>query len=393
MGNRGILHNQNNEIVRPWAHQNWVSCLMKFKEIKRRPFSAGNYSELFFLDEATAFAAGHRPCAHCQYQRHKEFKEAWLSSNRHLLGGVAKAGMKEVDRFIHQERAISGSGRAAFFAKLSELPLGVMFEYEGQAFLVSERGFLLWSFEGYSAPQKIDDSSSVLVLTPQSIVRAFASGFVPRVHGSANVESPVQNVEAGKQEIRGSDPNKLIERMYQRAKEGKWDELLREWNDSPELLNRCSRHSNPGSGWTFLHQAAWFGNEKACRLLIGRGSSIEALSKDQKTPYHVAESQGQPRLAEFLKRASMKPNSLWSPPTDPDVLPSSNCWSEAQELVAPAELVVAYGGGLVRIPKGKRYFADSLGRVLVGWRGTYDPPSGMDGESMVGQRDAARQGC
>lgn len=59
MGNRGILHNGDNKIVRPWAHKAWVTCLLEFNGIKRpKPFSPGNYSELFFIDEATAFAAG-----------------------------------------------------------------------------------------------------------------------------------------------------------------------------------------------------------------------------------------------------------------------------------------------------------------------------------------------
>ena len=63
MGNQGILHNEHNNIVRAWKHKAWVTCLLQFKDIQRpKPFSQGNYSELFFLDEVTAFAAGHRPC-------------------------------------------------------------------------------------------------------------------------------------------------------------------------------------------------------------------------------------------------------------------------------------------------------------------------------------------
>lgn len=82
MGNRGILHDDRNRIVRPWAHRAWVTCLLEFNGIKRsRPFSPGNYSELFFIDEATAFSAGHRPCAHCQRLRHREFKDAWVRAN------------------------------------------------------------------------------------------------------------------------------------------------------------------------------------------------------------------------------------------------------------------------------------------------------------------------
>lgn len=82
MGNRGILHDDGNRIVRPWAHKAWVTCLLEFNGVKRpKPFSPGNYSELFFMDEATAFAAGHRPCAHCQRARHREFKDSWVRAN------------------------------------------------------------------------------------------------------------------------------------------------------------------------------------------------------------------------------------------------------------------------------------------------------------------------
>lgn len=82
MGNRGILHNDRNEIIKPRAHKAWVTCLLEYKGIKRpKPFSKGSYSELFFLDEATAFAAGHLPCAYCQRARHLAFKASWVRAN------------------------------------------------------------------------------------------------------------------------------------------------------------------------------------------------------------------------------------------------------------------------------------------------------------------------
>lgn len=187
MGNRGILHDEGNRIVRPWAHKAWVTCLLEFKGIKRpRPFSKGNYSELFFLDEATAFAAGHRPCAYCQRTRHTEFKDAWVRANvtEELR---AKTSMPDVDRVLHGERAISRGGKVTFEATLLELPAGSMFEHENTAFLVASCGYLPWSFEGYGAPYRIDPRAVVKVLTPRSIVRAFAEGFMPRVHPSATV--------------------------------------------------------------------------------------------------------------------------------------------------------------------------------------------------------------
>ncbi|MFV0679418.1 hypothetical protein [Ottowia sp.] len=186
MGNRGILHDECNRIVKPWAHKAWVTCLLSFKEIKRpRPFSQGNYSELFFLDETTAFSAGHRPCAHCQRERHLRFKEAWLRANV-AEAARSSTNMPEIDNALHNERAIRGGGKQTFDATLSDLPVGAMLEYEGQAFLVATRGYLPWSFEGYGSPRNIDGGMSIKVLTPESIVRTFAIGFIPNAHSSAN---------------------------------------------------------------------------------------------------------------------------------------------------------------------------------------------------------------
>ncbi|WP_197416390.1 MULTISPECIES: hypothetical protein [unclassified Massilia] len=187
MGNRGILHNDENRIVRPWAHKAWVTCLLKFKGIKRsKPFSQGNYSELFFLDEATAFAAGHRPCAYCQRARHLEFKDAWLRANVEPEHRTSTS-MPDIDKILHAERAISGGGKETYDAPLSELPQGAIFEHEEVAYLVSSRGCLPWSFSGYGMPKIIDSASVVKVLTPRSILQAFAIGFVPAAHPSASV--------------------------------------------------------------------------------------------------------------------------------------------------------------------------------------------------------------
>jgi hypothetical protein len=184
MGNRGILHNEANEIVKPRAHKAWVTCLLEFKGIKRsRPFSPGTYSELFFIDEATAFAAGHRPCAYCQRSRHLEFKDAWLRANvepEHR----ASTSMPDIDKVLHAERAISRGGKGTYDAVLAELPQGAIFEHEEVAYLVSGSGCLPWSFTGYGALKSLDPATVVKVLTPRSIVSAFAGGFTPAVHQS-----------------------------------------------------------------------------------------------------------------------------------------------------------------------------------------------------------------
>ena len=185
MGNRGILHNAESEAVRPWKHQAWVTCCLKFESLERpKPLwsSLQHYSELFFLDEATAFAAGHRPCNYCQRARSQEFKEAWTKVNAPDVEFVSTAAL---DKALHKERVSRDRSKRTFDAPAGELPMGTMFAADDQAFLVSPRGALPWSFAGYGSSQPIDASHVVSVLTPPSVVNAFRQGFVPRVHPSA----------------------------------------------------------------------------------------------------------------------------------------------------------------------------------------------------------------
>lgn len=184
MGNRGILHDAHNTIVRKWAHKGWVFCLPSFKGIKRpKPFSQGNYSELFFLDEATAFSAGHRPCAYCQRKRFQEFKEAWLKANK-AEANWSSMTMPAIDKILHEQRAIRGGGKQIYEAKLSDLPYGTMFEHEGRVYVVGTSANYPWSFDGYGRPMSIDGTCMVKVLTPASVVLTFSGGFKPVLHCS-----------------------------------------------------------------------------------------------------------------------------------------------------------------------------------------------------------------
>ncbi len=178
-----------------------------------------------------------------------------------------------------------------------------------------------------------------------------------------------------------NDLHSLVEAAYQTAKSGNWRQLMEEWDDSPILLKRCSRYSKPSSLWTFLHQAAYVGQDKACRLLISHGANPAAAGKDSRTPADVATQHSHTETAAMLRGALT--GSLWTPSTDPDVLPASDRWKDAEEVRAPTDIYVAYGGAAVRIPKGTPHFVDSFGRVLVGWHGTFNPPLGMDAESLL----------
>jgi hypothetical protein len=184
LGNRGILHNANREIIAPWKHKAWVTCALTFGNRRREIFSKGSYSELFFLDEATALAAGHRPCAECRRDRFNEFKSAWLTGNSEALTGK-KQSITEIDRIMHAERAVAGGGKRTYQAELGTLPSGVIVCIDDHAYLLWGQQLLLWSFDGYHASTiEAVSAQMATVLTPRSVVNAITKGFEPRVHGS-----------------------------------------------------------------------------------------------------------------------------------------------------------------------------------------------------------------
>lgn len=192
LGNRGILHNDQKQIIRQWQHTGWVTCLLKCGESTRtgettrdKLFTEGNYSELFFLDEATAFSAGHRPCAQCRNKRYKEFKSAWIDANSHL-DLPENLSSKDIDNKLQEQRVVSDGGKRTDEATLESLPAGSMIDLDSAVFLIWRGRLYRWSFSGYLPyDKKIAPSTVVKVLTPASIVRMFASGFVPHVHVSA----------------------------------------------------------------------------------------------------------------------------------------------------------------------------------------------------------------
>lgn len=173
MGNRGILHDPQQRIVRQWAGRAWIICLLEFRGRQRKVFGPRSYSELFFLDEATAFAAGHRPCAECQRARFTEFKQAWLAANHR----PADSPIAEVDRQLHAER-LHGKEKRTYEAPLRTLPSGTFLEHHGEALLVWDGRLLQWSPEGYR-PYSGRRPDQAAVLTPASVVRTFARGFKP----------------------------------------------------------------------------------------------------------------------------------------------------------------------------------------------------------------------
>jgi hypothetical protein len=184
MGNRGILHDEEKQIVAAWRSPRWITCSLRFKDRRREVFAPRRYSELFFLDEATSLAAGHRPCAECRRARFQEFCGAWTAGN----GGRATSQPKAdaIDRALHSERVGQGGGKNTYPAKLASLPPGTLVEHEGRPHVYWSGALRSWTFEGYGAPADISSATEVRVLTPKSIVRVIQAGFAPQVHETAS---------------------------------------------------------------------------------------------------------------------------------------------------------------------------------------------------------------
>jgi hypothetical protein len=188
MGNRGVLHDDAGNLVRPWRTTNWLICLLEFRGRRRTVMAPGRYTELFFLDEATALAAGHRPCFECRRERFHAFLRAWLAGNPGLVTS-ATPRIAEVDRHLHAER--TGAGRAAAAAvpvAIDELPDGVFVRLPDRAdtpYLLWRGSLMAWSAGGYRERLARPRTADVIPLTPPSITRAIAAGYTPAVHGSA----------------------------------------------------------------------------------------------------------------------------------------------------------------------------------------------------------------
>lgn len=179
------------------------------------------------------------------------------------------------------------------------------------------------------------------------------------------------------------DQAPTIEQLHALADAGDWRPVLAAWERDVVLAQACSRFRCPKTGQRFLHAAARHGNEAACRELLRLGANAGArASVGGQSAVDTAKAAGHPSLAALLTRATEEDGSLWEPPASAALWPSSHLWSEATEREAANAFSVAYGGGVVNIPAGARYFVDALGRTLVGWHGTFNPPCGMDGETM-----------
>lgn len=173
MGNRGRLHNAERQVVSLWKIKPWITCALSFKEAKRELMAPNSYTELFFLDEPTAYAAGHRPCAECRRPAYKLFKQAWARAFPEQQELSAKA----IDNLLHAARLNEDGTKRTWTARFTDLPDGSMIEHAGDCVLLWKGRPWRWSFEGYTPWQPtIPAGQEVRVLTPQPIVSLFAAG-------------------------------------------------------------------------------------------------------------------------------------------------------------------------------------------------------------------------
>ena len=185
MGNRGCLHDDQRQIQRQFQGKRWIICLLDFKGRKRSIMTPGQYTELFFLDEATALAAGHRPCAECQRDRFNLFRETWAKANPELSGSSRPAATA-LDAFLHQERIAANAPAPRFCSSIKDLPEGVFVtDDERTAYLVLRNKLLRWSPAGYEHFPVGAIRFPARILTPTSVVHTLASGYPVRIHPSA----------------------------------------------------------------------------------------------------------------------------------------------------------------------------------------------------------------
>jgi hypothetical protein len=180
MGKRGLLHDAERRIRRPFAVKRWIICVLEFKGRHRNVMSPGQYTELFFLDEATALAAGHRPCAECQRDRYETFRSRWAPSAKR------PPAADDMDAALQAERLDRRRGKRTYLERFSRLPAAAMVaDDEGAAWLVREDTLRRWTPAGYTESRATRGDARLRVLTPRSIVRAIANGYPVHVHPSA----------------------------------------------------------------------------------------------------------------------------------------------------------------------------------------------------------------
>jgi hypothetical protein len=180
-GNRGIIHDPASRTLlrKRWSSPAWITCLCEFRGWRRKVMGRRSWTELFFLDEATAFAAGHRPCFFCRRDDANRFRAAWQNGN-----GVSSILARDMDAVLHRERLDRGKKRLHVLPMpVEELPDGAMVQAGVESFLILHGRALRWSMAGYRKAENAP--AEARLLTPPSTLRALDAGYRPVLHPSA----------------------------------------------------------------------------------------------------------------------------------------------------------------------------------------------------------------
>ncbi|HXJ84768.1 MAG TPA: hypothetical protein VMS64_39520 [Candidatus Methylomirabilis sp.] len=177
MGNRGCLHDEGRRVVRYAQGRRWIACVTSFRGRRRTVMSPGSYTERFFLDEAVALAAGHRPCAECRHEDYRRFQAAWARA------GMGAVSADDMDRRLHADRLTGPRARRTYGEEMHALPDGAYAEIDGGAWLVWGGAMHAWSPAGYTDRREIG-GGAVAVITPRCLIDVLRTGYRPIVHPS-----------------------------------------------------------------------------------------------------------------------------------------------------------------------------------------------------------------
>jgi hypothetical protein len=182
-GNRGCLHDASGRIRRRFAVKRWIACRLEFRGWHRAPLmQPGRFTELFFLDEATALAAGHRPCALCRRGDYERLVDRWQTFH------PGQSGADAIDGQLHDERVDPVTlEHRVHQTSLDTVPDGAFVLHEGTSHLVLGSRLLRWTAEGYTTPSARPRGRQAALITPPSLV-ALLDGWesaLPLVHPSA----------------------------------------------------------------------------------------------------------------------------------------------------------------------------------------------------------------
>jgi hypothetical protein len=180
-GNRGgRFHTEAKTLrARRWVSRRWICCVLDFKG-RRRDVWGRFYTELFFLDEPTALAAGHRPCFECRRKDAEAFAEMWRAAG----GFGARPSADQMDEVLHHER-LSGRAKRPHRRAIDALPDGAFIALDGEPFCIRGDMLLHWTPQGYDTRTKRPRGRTIDVLTPPAILAVLSAGYAPRWHTSA----------------------------------------------------------------------------------------------------------------------------------------------------------------------------------------------------------------